>query len=120
MRKIYLYMTMSLDGFIAGPNNELDWMTRRVDQELNDDVIALMSSADTGVIGYPTAVGMVPYWANVEKDATASQADRELAQVINRTHSVILSNTEAKLDFGNSELLVVKNDQDFFEAITQL
>ena len=26
MRKLFVYMTMSLDGFVAGPNNPLDWM----------------------------------------------------------------------------------------------
>ena len=26
MRKIFLYMTITLDGFIAGPHDELDWM----------------------------------------------------------------------------------------------
>jgi hypothetical protein len=28
MRKVILYMTATMDGFIAGPNNELDWMGR--------------------------------------------------------------------------------------------
>lgn len=27
MRKIFLYMTMTFDGFLAEPNNELDWFT---------------------------------------------------------------------------------------------
>ena len=27
MRKIFLYMTMTFDGFVAGPNNDLDWFT---------------------------------------------------------------------------------------------
>jgi dihydrofolate reductase len=30
MRKVFLYMTMTLDGFVAGPNNELDWMVHPV------------------------------------------------------------------------------------------
>jgi dihydrofolate reductase len=113
-------MTMSLDGFLCGPNGELDWMLRTPDQELNDDIVVIISSADTGIMGYPTAVGMVPYWVNVENDRSAAPGDRELAKVINKLHGVILSNTEVKLNFANSELLVVRDDKDVIEAVNRL
>jgi dihydrofolate reductase len=119
MRKLFIYMTMSIDGFLCGPNGELDWMLRTPDQELNDDIVAIISSADTGIIGYPTAIGMIPYWVNVEKDASASPFDRDLAKVINKQHGVVLSNTEVKLDFPNSELVVVKSDNEFIDAVNK-
>jgi len=31
MRRLLLKMSMSLDGFVAGPNGESDWMNRRRD-----------------------------------------------------------------------------------------
>jgi dihydrofolate reductase len=120
MRKVFIYMNMTLDGFFCGPNGEIDWMLRTSDQELNDDTIAIIGSADTGIIGYPTAIGMIPYWANIEKDSSASPDDRKLAAVINKQHGVILSNTEARLDFANSELLVVKSDNELVEAVNRL
>ena len=56
MRKIVLQMTMSLDGFLAGPNNELDWMQRTPDDgEMNKDIVSIIEDADTGVVGYPKA-----------------------------------------------------------------
>ena len=27
MRRLVLYMTQTLDGFLAGPDDDLDWMT---------------------------------------------------------------------------------------------
>jgi hypothetical protein len=45
MRKIYLYMTTTLDGFIAGPDGELDWMLGAPDKALNDDIVALLRAA---------------------------------------------------------------------------
>jgi dihydrofolate reductase len=120
MRKLFIYLTMTLDGFIAGPNGELDWMLHTSDQELNDDVVAIVGSADTAIMGYPTAVGMIPYWTNVEHDSAASPGNRELAKVINKQHAVVLSNTDVKLDFSNSELLVVKSDKNQFEAVNRL
>jgi hypothetical protein len=47
-------------------------VVRTPDQELNDDIVTIISSADTDIIGYPTATGMIPYWAKVEKDNSAS------------------------------------------------
>ena len=119
-RKLFVLMTMSMDGFVAGTDNELDWMLRRPDQELNDDTLAFISGADTGVMGYPAAKGMIPYWAGIEKDENASQADRALAQVINKQHAVILSNTEVEPEFDNAEVMVVKNDLDLINGIVAL
>ena len=36
MRKIISFMHISLDGFVAGPNGEMDWI--KVDEEIFDDV----------------------------------------------------------------------------------
>ena len=33
MRKLILKMSMSVDGFVAGPNGELDWLFRTSDSE---------------------------------------------------------------------------------------
>jgi dihydrofolate reductase len=120
MRKVFIYMNMSLDGFFCGPNGELDWMLRTPDQELNDDAYAVLGSADTGMIGYPTAVDMIPYWANVEKNDSASADERKLAKVITRQRGIIISNTSVNLDFPNAELLIVKSDNDLIEAVNQL
>lgn len=60
MRKVILYMTTTLDGFIAGPGNELDWMLNTPDPGLNDDIVALLDASDAGFLGYPVAQGMIP------------------------------------------------------------
>ena len=78
MRKVFLYMTMTVDGFVAGPNNELDWMSRLPDQELTDDIVAFLGRFDTGFIGYPTASGMMAYWADVAQNPSASKEEPKL------------------------------------------
>lgn len=120
LRKVFLYMTMTCDGFFAGPNNELDWMSQAADQEMNDDIVALLSGADTGFMGYPTAAGMIPYWSNVAKNPSASQGERAIAQAVNNIHSIILSNKEETLEWDNAELLLVKSEKDLVEAVTTL
>ncbi|MGH3120064.1 MAG: hypothetical protein ACRDND_03370 [Streptosporangiaceae bacterium] len=46
MRTLRLFMTMSCDGFFAGPDGELDWMLMTPDPEQNADIVDLISSAD--------------------------------------------------------------------------
>jgi dihydrofolate reductase len=119
MRKVFLYMTMTCDGFFSGPHGELDWMNQTPDQELNDDIVALLEGFDGGFIGYPTASGMIPYWSNVAKTPSASKAEREIAKAVNKLHSIIISNKAEKLEWDNSELLLVKSDKDLVEAVTK-
>jgi dihydrofolate reductase len=55
MRKIRYAVAMSLDGFIAGPNGEADWIT--MDPEI--DFAAVYRNHDTALIGRKTFDGMV-------------------------------------------------------------
>jgi len=120
MRKVFLYMTMTFDGFFSGSNGELDWMVQTPDQELNDDIVDILKRADTGFMGYPTAYGMISYWSNVAKNPSASKGERAIADVVNNIHSIVISNKEEKLEWGNSELLVVKSDHDLVEAVKKI
>jgi dihydrofolate reductase len=121
MRKLYLFMTMSFDGFVAGPNNELDWMGLAApDPEVDADNLALIQSADTGIMGYPTAIGMIPYWANMARDASASKSDHDMAAAIAKTHGIVISKKTEKTDWDNAELLVAKDDKELVEAVARL
>jgi dihydrofolate reductase len=120
MRKVFLNMTMTSDGFFAGPHGELDWMSQTPDQELNDDIVAFFQDIDRGFIGYPTASGMIPYWLNVVKNPSASKGELAIAQAVNTLHPFIISRKEEKLEWENTELLVVKSDNDLVEAVKKI
>jgi hypothetical protein len=49
VRRVVLFMHVSLDGFAAGPAEELDWIT--VDDDVWKDVIDLQNTADTALFG---------------------------------------------------------------------
>ena len=120
VRKVFLYMTMTCDGFFAGPHGELDWMSQTPDQELTDDIVALFQGVDRGFIGYPTASGMIPYWLNVAKDPSASEAERAIAQAVNSLHPFIVSRQEENIEWANTELLVAKSDNELVEAVKKI
>ncbi|MGZ6346609.1 MAG: dihydrofolate reductase family protein, partial [Anaerolineales bacterium] len=87
---------------------------------LNKDIVTLISRADTGFMGYPTALGMIPYWSNIARDPTASQSDRELADAISKIHGIVITKKPEKFEWQNAELLVVKDDDELIEAVTKL
>jgi RibD C-terminal domain len=87
VRNVILNMTMSVDGFVAGPNGELAWMATTHDAELTADIIALLRSVDAAFMGYPTAAGMINYWAAIADDPEASQASRAIAEAVSRIHT---------------------------------
>jgi dihydrofolate reductase len=59
MRKIISFMHISLDGFVAGPNGEMNWV--KVDEEIFDHVGKRISKGDTALYGRVTYQMMESY-----------------------------------------------------------
>ena len=117
MAKLVVTMTMSVDGFFAGPGGELDWMTQTPDPEFSRDNIASFDRFDRGFIGYPTAVGMLPFWENAEHDPNAPDDLRALARALNRLRPLLISDRDETIPWPNAELLVVHGDDELAEAV---
>ena len=60
MRKVIWLMHMSLDGFVAGPKGEIDWIY--LNDELFEDVENMIDAADTALYGRVTYELMENYW----------------------------------------------------------
>ena len=65
MRKLKLQVQMSIDGYIAGPNGEMDWMVWNWDDELKKYVFELTGSVDTIILGRKMTDGFVSYWSEI-------------------------------------------------------
>jgi dihydrofolate reductase len=62
MRKLKLQMQMTVDGFIAGPNHEMDWMTFDWSDDLNEFVTQITNPVTTILLGRKLAQGFIPHW----------------------------------------------------------
>lgn len=62
MRKLKLQMQVSIDGYVAGPNGEMDWMEWNWDDGLKEFVQQLTEPVDTIVMGKNLAMGFIPHW----------------------------------------------------------
>jgi len=66
MRKLILQVQMSVDGFVAGPNGELDWMTWNWSDDIKNYVIELHDTVGTILLGRKMTDGFVKHWQSVE------------------------------------------------------
>jgi dihydrofolate reductase len=55
---------MSIDGYIAGPNGEMDWMVWDWDDKLKY-VFELTEPVDTIILGRKMTDGFVSYWSDI-------------------------------------------------------
>ncbi|MGH7674501.1 MAG: dihydrofolate reductase family protein [Gemmatimonadales bacterium] len=66
MRKLKLQMQVTADGFVAGPEGQLDWMTPHAsDERLNAFINQLIDTSDTILLGRKMTDGFVNYWERV-------------------------------------------------------
>lgn len=65
MRKLKLQVQITIDGFVAGPNGELDWMNFDADDKSMDRVNELTDSSDTILLGRKMTDEFINYWSNV-------------------------------------------------------
>ena len=62
MRKLVLKMSVSADGFVAGPNGEIDWLFRTRDASSVKWVENTLWEAGVHIMGCRTFHDMVSYW----------------------------------------------------------
>ena len=65
MRKLKLQMQITVDGFVAGPQGQLDWMTWAMDEKLIAFINGLTDTSDTILMGRKMTEGFVKYWEQV-------------------------------------------------------
>ena len=103
MRKLKLHMNMSLDGYVARPNGELDWMTWDQDDKLIEFIHSLIDSSDTILLGRKMADGFVNHWENVVNNKPDSP-DFLLAKKMVDTPKVVFTKTLDKSTWNNTTL----------------
>lgn len=91
MGKLISFMHISLDGFVAGPKGEMNWI--KVDEEIFDHVGKRIGQTDTALYGRVTYQMMESYWPNAGNKPQASKHDIEHSQWYNKAHKIVLSKT---------------------------
>lgn len=62
MRKLILKMSISADGFVGGPNGEIDWIFRSMDEDVTAWTVETLWHAGVHIMGSRTFHDMASYW----------------------------------------------------------
>ncbi len=108
MRKLKLQVQMTVDGYIAGTNGEMDWTAQDWDNELVKYVTEITEPIDCIVLGRKLAQGFIPHWASHPEEAGAD--------IFNRTKKVVFTKTLEKSEWDNTVLA----KGDLVDEITKL
>src|SRR5262245_31613157 len=113
MRRIIVLNRISLDGFFAGPNGEIDWFLQdpEVDQAAHEKM-----NPDTLLLGRVTYQMFEGYWPKVPYEPNATDGLVKLANELNEMQKVVFSNTLKNVTWVNSELM----DGDLLTTVKDL
>jgi dihydrofolate reductase len=100
LRKLKLQVQMSIDGCIAGPNNEMDWLVW--DDKYKEYIDELIGSVDTLLLGRKMVDGFISYWSDVM--SKPDDPDYSFAKKMIETPKVVFTKTLNKSVWINTEL----------------
>ena len=89
MRKLKLQMQTTVDGFVAGPEGQLDWMTFDMDPKLLALINHLTDTSDTILLGRKMTDGFIEYWEKVKP----SSPEYEFAKKMVGMPKIVFSKT---------------------------
>lgn len=91
MRKLISFMHISLDGFVAGPAGEMNWIN--FDPELFAHIGKRIEQGDTSIYGRITYELMESYWPTAADQPHATAHDKSHAKWYKEVRKLVLSNT---------------------------
>jgi dihydrofolate reductase len=103
MRKVVALMHVSLDGFTAGPNGELNWAM--MDKEMETYVENLLSTVDMALYGRVTYHMMESYWPTVPSNPSSTKHDLDHAHWVENVAKIVFSRTLEKVTWKNTRLV---------------
>src|SRR5258706_1521312 len=104
MRKVIVTVWVTLDGFIAGPHQEMDWIGQFYGEAMGHYETDLVNAADTLLLGRETYQSFAGSWPNVPDRASASEGEKIYARILNSMRKIVFSKTLESVDWNNSQL----------------
>lgn len=103
MRKVVMVNLVSVDGFFAGSDGNLDWHV--VDDEFNRAAVEMIMRFDTILFGRVTYQLFEGYWPKAATDPSTSKEDRIIASKMNEMAKAVFSRTLPDVGWENSKLI---------------
>ena len=107
---------MSLDGFVSGPNGELDWTTKDEDEMGKYLINDLLTTVDTNLIGRNLFQGFQSYWPAQVTNKEIPKELADFAKWLDDSPKVVYSKTLKTTDWKNSRII----SGDLKDEVTKL
>jgi dihydrofolate reductase len=104
MRRIVVMLSVSLDGFIAGPGGDLSW--HRVDEELHQDFNDQLAPMSAFLDGRVMHEMMAEFWPTADQDPESPPPMVEFARIWREKPKLVYSRT---LDTADWNATVVRD-----------
>ena len=115
MKKLFLFMMVSLDGFFEGKDHDLRW--HNVDGEFNTFAAEQLDEVDTLLFGRKTYELMASFWPTYQPKMKET-ADAEVAQKMNSLTKIVCSRTLSSAPWGQQEdSIIIFNDNSAAEIM---
>ncbi len=102
MRKILLMISVSVDGFIEGPNREIDW--HLVDDELHSHFNEQLAGMGAFIDGRVTYELMAEFWPTADEDPANAGPMAEFAKIWRDMPKYVYSTTLQKAEWNTTIL----------------
>jgi dihydrofolate reductase len=101
-RKLILSMQITLDGYVADPDDNADWITNN-DEEWADHFTDL-SAADTYLLGRKMYPGYSQYWQSVLTNPNPDPNELKFAQLAEKSRHIVFTKGDFKPDWKNTKV----------------
>lgn len=105
MRKVIVSMNITLDGYMAGPNGELDWHFECWDPNMGERLAKELSKADTILLGRVTYLAMANFWPEKTSNPLCPREEYAYAVMMNHHRKAVFSRRLEKAQWSNTEIL---------------
>lgn len=103
MRKLVLFMHLSLDGYAAGKKGEMDWIS--LNEEMFDYASTRTAESDTALYGRVTYELMESYWPTAANQSKATKHDIEHSKWYNSVAKIVVSKTMKDAQIPNTTII---------------
>jgi dihydrofolate reductase len=102
MRKLKLQAQITVDGFISGPEGQMDWLVMNWSDDIKEYVDKITAPVDTILLGRNLAEGFIPHWAKVAEDP--NNPENAAGKKYSHTPKVVFSKTLATSPWENTTI----------------
>jgi dihydrofolate reductase len=103
MRRIIVSMWTTIDGYVAGPEDEMPWLA--LDEGMMEYEISLVSDAEALLLGRVTHSDFAGAWPGIAMDESEAPATRAYAQRVDAMPKIVVSRSGATAEWTNSSVV---------------